>query len=55
MRSAGAEAGGVRPDLLALEYVVCVADDGYPASLELHQFYRVLPAIGPFSVKYWAE
>ena len=27
----------------ALEYVVCVNNDGYPASLELHKIYRVLP------------
>lgn len=26
----------------ALEYVVCVNNDGYPASLELHKIYRVL-------------
>jgi hypothetical protein len=24
-------------------FVVCVANDGYPASLELHKIYRVLP------------
>ena len=25
------------------EYVVCIDNDGYPASLELHKIYRVLP------------
>jgi hypothetical protein len=25
------------------QFVVCVANDGYPASLELHKIYRVLP------------
>ena len=24
-------------------FVVCIANDGYPASLELHKIYRVLP------------
>jgi len=24
-------------------FVVCVANDGYPASLELHKIYRLLP------------
>ena len=27
----------------ALEYVVCVNNGGYPASLELHKIYRALP------------
>ena len=26
-----------------LEYVVCVNNSGYPASLELHKIYRALP------------
>ena len=26
-----------------LEYVVCVNNGGYPASLELHKIYRALP------------
>ena len=26
-----------------LEYVVCVENDGYPVSLELHKIYRTLP------------
>ncbi len=25
------------------EYVVCVENDGYPVSLELHKIYRTLP------------
>jgi hypothetical protein len=25
------------------EFVVCICNDGYPASLELHKIYRVLP------------
>src|SRR4029079_7299722 len=25
------------------KFVVCVANDGYPASLELHKIYRVIP------------
>ncbi len=25
------------------QFVVCVNNDGYPASLELHKIYRVLP------------
>ena len=25
------------------QFVVCVVNDGYPASLELHKIYRVLP------------
>ncbi len=25
------------------KFVVCVANDGYPASLELHKIYQVLP------------
>ena len=27
----------------APEFVVCISNDGYPASLELHEMYRVLP------------
>jgi len=25
------------------EFAVCICNDGYPASLELHKIYRVLP------------
>jgi hypothetical protein len=25
------------------EFVVCVSNEGYPASLELHKIYRVIP------------
>jgi hypothetical protein len=25
------------------EFVVCIRNDGYPASLEIHKIYRVLP------------
>lgn len=28
---------------VASKFVVCVNNDGYPASLELHKIYRVLP------------
>ena len=27
----------------APEFVVCISNDGYPASLELHKIYRLLP------------
>lgn len=27
----------------SLRFVVCVDNDGYPASLELHKIYRVIP------------
>ncbi len=26
-----------------MEFVVCINNEGYPASLELHKIYRVLP------------
>jgi len=25
------------------EYVICISNEGYPASLELHKVYRVVP------------
>lgn len=28
---------------ISLRFAVCVDNDGYPASLELHKIYRVLP------------
>jgi hypothetical protein len=36
MRSVGDKGSVIR-------FVVCVNNDGYPASLELHKVYRVLP------------
>jgi len=30
----------------SIRFAVCVDDDGYPASLELHKIYRVLPDEG---------
>ena len=32
-----------KPLNLDLQAVVCIDNDGYPASLELHKIYRVLP------------
>ena len=31
------------PSNLELQAVVCIDNDGYPASLELHKIYRALP------------
>ena len=32
-----------KPSNLDLQAVVCIDNDGYPASLELHKIYRILP------------
>jgi len=32
-----------KPPLRASAFVVCIRNAGYPASLELHKIYRVLP------------
>ena len=32
-----------KPEHTKLEFVVCINNAGYPASLELHKIYRVIP------------